>query len=173
MAFFRYMEKLGLLMLVLVIFPASCKYESELPKEIPDSLKITYVDETNNRNYFESIEIRNDAVTISYDRNKRSPDILNIKLSDKEKNWIYKGFVENEFDLIEPKKPDEAAVSAAIESGTESYRVISLEVDDNRKTVKYGKNFLLSKKDQVRFNSLWTDIIEFEVTCCPSGRKRY
>ncbi len=149
-------------MLFLVIFLASCNYKSDLPKEVPSNLRIIYIDKTDNRKYFQRIEIKNDDVTIKYDDNKKTPNTLSLKLTKKQKTWLYRGFVEEEFDLINYEQSDKPE--------SDNYREISLETNGVAKTVRYDDSFPLSQKDRKKFNALWTDINDFEVSCCPSKK---
>lgn len=159
------MTKQILILLFFSVFISfSCALKSQLPKEVPNNLKITYLyqaDETMaSAGRIKQTTISGNQITVE---KMNCSKIYQGTLSESEIDWIYKSFINAEFDLIENQPP--------ANEGEKGFQEITIQAGNISKTVRKGQRFPLSEKSVKSFNSIWTDNLDKVVNLFPLGCK--
>ena len=147
--------------LLIVIF-LFCACQSQLPKEVPNNLKITYLHRAD-----EAVAYTGRIKQTTISGNQITVEKMNCSktyqgtLSEREIEWIYNSFTKAEFDLIENQPP--------ANEGEKGFQEIQIQAGNISKTVRKGERFPLSEKSEKLFNSLWTDNLDRLVDLFPLG----
>ena len=145
---------------LLVLLSSAC--QSQLPKEVPNNLKITYLyqaDETMaSAGRIKQTTISGNQITVE---KMNCSKIYQGTLSEREIERIYKSFINAEFDLIEDQPP--------ANDGEKGFQEITIQAGNISKTVRKGQRFPLSEKSEKSFNSIWTDNLDKVVDLFPLG----
>jgi hypothetical protein len=152
------MKRLALysILLLFILFSLAC--QSQLPKELPNDLEIRFEStvlypDGEPRDSFRSIAIASDQMIVERSKCQR---VEKVTLEDGDIKGLYRSFVQSEFDLIKNGSPPSGG-------NEEGFREIYLKTGNISKNVKHGKQFPLSEKDRIRFNAIWTTMLDLAV----------
>lgn len=148
--------------LFLVFILLSCACKSQLPKEVPNNLKITYLYQADDTMAFvgriKKTTISGNQITVE---RMNCNKIYRETLSELEIERTYKSFVEAKFDLIEDQPP--------ANEGEKGFQEIQIQAGNISKTVRKGQRFPLSEKSVNSFNSMWTNNLDRVASLFPFG----
>ncbi len=130
--------------------------ESELPKEMPENVRMKFSENGGMAPEWHSIEISDDEILIT---DKKMDDDTEkkwfAKISKEDKANLYKIFVENKLDLIENDKQKEIVYDAGSEG-------IYIRAGNVSKNVSYGMNSPLSGRNLSRYSAVKKAIVDLE-----------
>lgn len=128
---------------------ASCEAQSELPKQMPEQLVISFDSNGGMLRAYTRITIEDHE--LKYEELKggqQEPEKWSAKLSDDDLSKLYKAFVDNRFDTIKNDRRTDIVYDAGSES-------ISISAGVGRSFhISYGMNSPLSGKNLTRYQAV-------------------
>jgi hypothetical protein len=150
--------KLFLIIIFSVFFVQGCEAQSQLPKEMPENIDISFNESGGMSRSYKRIKIENGVLQFEeLTGNQQNPQKWSAKVSRENLEKLYKVFVENRFDAIKNDERKEMVYDAGSET-------ISISVSVTKSfQVTYGKNSPLSGSNLRRYQAVSKAIEDFIV----------